>query len=208
MKPYLTVGKPATAEYEEKRSRFIAEVFYCNSEEMAASLLNETRTKYWDAKHHCYAFLLHDGTARFSDDGEPHSTAGKPIFDALCGSGMVDALVIVTRYFGGTLLGTGGLVHAYSTVTTDALRSAQRVEMCPCITYETVYSYADHATFERLLKKYNGITVATDFGETVTIRYRLRENENLDSFLRDLTDQFAGKLSAHEIEHSVFAFSL
>ncbi len=208
MKPYFTVDKTSSAEYSEKRSRFIGEVFPCDSEENAARLLGDARTRFWDAKHHVYAYILKDGTMRFSDDGEPHGTAGKPVLDALSGSGLVDTIVIVTRYFGGTLLGTGGLVHAYSTAANDALKAASRVEMCPCVIFETVCPYPLHASLERLIRKHSAVILSTEFAEQVTVRYQLRDDDQLPHFTAEFIDAFCGRLSAEEVDRNFFAFSL
>lgn len=99
----------------KKKSRFIAHVYPVQSEEQAVSYINEVKKKYWDARHNCYAYVLGEdaGFQRFSDDGEPQGTAGKPILDIIMKSGIYNCLIIVTRYFGGTLLGTGGLIRAY-----------------------------------------------------------------------------------------------
>ena len=113
---YDTVYTGGVGEIVEKKSRFIAQVFPVKTEEEVMQLLETTRKKYWDARHNCYAFILgaDGGISRCSDDGEPSGTAGRPILEALSKRGLKDVLVIVTRYFGGTLLGTGGLVRAYS----------------------------------------------------------------------------------------------
>ena len=109
--------------YEEKKSRFIAAVYSISSEEEALSYIEAARKKYWDARHNCYAFVIGDNNEimRFSDDGEPSGTAGKPILEVITGKGIHNCLIIVTRYFGGTLLGTGGLVRAYQKSSLDAL---------------------------------------------------------------------------------------
>ena len=109
--------------YEEKKSRFIAAVYSISSEEEALSYIEAARKKYWDARHNCYAFVIGDNNEimRFSDDGEPSGTAGKPILEVITGKGIHNSLIIVTRYFGGTLLGTGGLVRAYQKSSLDAL---------------------------------------------------------------------------------------
>ena len=109
--------------YEEKKSRFIAAVYSISSEEEAASYVEAARKKYWDARHNCYAFVIGDNNEimRFSDDGEPSGTAGKPILEVIVGRGIHNCLIVVTRYFGGTLLGTGGLVRAYQKSSLDAL---------------------------------------------------------------------------------------
>ena len=113
---YDTVYTGGVGEIVEKKSRFIAQVFPVKTEEEVMQLLETTRKKYWDARHNCYAFILgaDGGISRCSDDGEPSRTAGRPILEVLSKRGLKDVLVIVTRYFGGTLLGTGGLVRAYS----------------------------------------------------------------------------------------------
>lgn len=208
MESYITLNEPATAEYEEKHSRFIAEIFPCATEARANEILAEVRGKYWDAKHHCYAFILQNGVVRFSDDGEPHGTAGKPILEVLTGSGIVDAIIIVTRYFGGTLLGTGGLVRAYSTASANAVQSVKRVEMCPCVILKTICPYTDYALLERLITNYCGEWIHTDFGVDVTATYRLRDDERLANYLKDLTDVFSGRLTAVVTEHTVWHFSL
>lgn len=113
---YDTVYTGGVGEIVEKKSRFIAQVFPVKTEEEVMQLLETTRKKYWDARHNCYAFILgaDGGISRCSDDGEPSGTAGRPILEVLSKRGLKDVLVIVTRYFGGALLGTGGLVRAYS----------------------------------------------------------------------------------------------
>ncbi len=113
---YDTVYTGGVGEIVEKKSRFIAQVFPVKTEEEVMQFLETTRKKYWDARHNCYAFILgaDGGISRCSDDGEPSGTAGRPILEVLSKRGLKDVLVIVTRYFGGTLLGTGGLVRAYS----------------------------------------------------------------------------------------------
>ena len=109
------VLKNGTGEIEEKKSRFIAHVYNVSSDGEAEQYINAVKKKYWDARHNCYAYIIGDKgqVQRFSDDGEPQGTAGKPILDIIAATGLVNCLIIVTRYFGGTLLGTGGLIRAY-----------------------------------------------------------------------------------------------
>lgn len=123
MTSYDTVYTGGSDEIVEKKSRFIAQVFSVETEEEVAQVLETTRKKYWDARHNCYAFVLgaNGEISRCSDDGEPSGTAGRPILEVLTGRGLRNVLVIVTRYFGGTLLGTGGLVRAYSQATQAGL---------------------------------------------------------------------------------------
>ena len=115
MKPYKSVKQCSEAEYTVNRSRFIGRCFPVESEEAALCLLGDIRKKHWDATHNCFAYRIgENAAARFSDDGEPGGTAGKPIMDVLTGRGLTNVLCVVTRYFGGILLGAGGLVRAYS----------------------------------------------------------------------------------------------
>ena len=118
-----TVYKGATAEIVEKKSRFIGEVYPVTSEDEAAAILEKVKKQYWDARHHCWAYVVGEvqPVERFSDDGEPSGTAGKPILEVLRGAGVTNTLIVVTRYFGGTLLGTGGLVRAYTKASQEAL---------------------------------------------------------------------------------------
>lgn len=123
MTPYDTVYTGGSGEIVEKKSRFIGQVFPVETEEEAAQLIETVKKKYWDARHNCYAFVLgsRGEITRCSDDGEPSGTAGRPILEVLTGKGLKNVLVVVTRYFGGTLLGTGGLVRAYSQATQAGL---------------------------------------------------------------------------------------
>lgn len=127
MDAYHTVYRGGSGEIVEKKSRFIAEVFPVTSEEEAMQYLEETRKRYWDARHHCWAYVLgrNPSAERMSDDGEPAGTAGKPILEVIRGRRITDVLVIVTRYFGGTLLGTGGLVRAYTASAAEGLKHSE-----------------------------------------------------------------------------------
>ena len=123
---YKTVYEGGEGELVEKKSRFIATVRPVKTEEEANQFVEEMRKKYWDARHNCWAFILGERQEfkRCSDDGEPSQTAGKPMMDVLTGAGLTDVVVVVTRYFGGTLLGTGGLVRAYSGAVQEGLKNS------------------------------------------------------------------------------------
>jgi uncharacterized YigZ family protein len=120
------VYQGGSGEITEKKSRFIAHVFPICSEEEALEHIEEIRKQYWDARHNCHAFVLgdHQEISRCSDDGEPSGTAGRPILEVILGAGLHDVLIVVTRYFGGTLLGTGGLVRAYSAAAKAGLEAS------------------------------------------------------------------------------------
>lgn len=143
---YKIAYKGGVGELIEKKSRFIATFEPVNSEEEAASYLEALRKKYWDAAHNCFAYVIGDKhqIQRQSDDGEPSGTAGRPILDVLLGEDIHNALVVVTRYFGGTLLGTGGLVRAYSRACQEGINAGLSVLKCP-------------GTAARITTDYNGI---------------------------------------------------
>lgn len=143
-KPAMVILKDGEGEVTEKKSRFIANLYKIQSEEEAHGRIAGLKKRYWDARHHCYAFLLGEGNAitRCCDDGEPSGTAGKPILEVLLGAGLGRCLLVVTRYFGGTLLGTGGLVRAYQKAAAAAIENAVITECLRgiCLTVETDYS--------------------------------------------------------------------
>lgn len=141
---YKILYRGGEGELVEKKSRFIAVARPVETEEEAAAFIEEMRKKYWDARHHCSAYVLGERgqTARCSDDGEPAQTAGRPILDVILGAGVRNVCIVVTRYFGGTLLGTGGLVRAYSGAAQKGLAAGTIVEKIPgyCMRVTTDYN--------------------------------------------------------------------
>lgn len=152
---YRTVKQPGEAELVIKRSRFIGRCFPVADEQEALRLLEQVRRQHWDATHNCYAYSVgvSGACARYSDDGEPSGTAGLPMMEALRRSGVTDALVVVTRYFGGILLGAGGLVRAYSAAAAAAVRSAGEVEMRECMRLSLETPYPLWGRVEPLLRE-------------------------------------------------------
>ena len=129
---YQTVYEGGTGEIVEKKSRFIATVRPVETEEEALAFIEEMKKKYWDARHNCWAYVLGERQEllRCSDDGEPPQTAGRPMMDVLTGAGLTNTAAVVTRYFGGTLLGTGGLVRAYSAAVQEGLKNSRIITKC------------------------------------------------------------------------------
>lgn len=207
MTEYLTVLENCSAEYSEKRSRFIANLYHCESEEEATKIISETRSKYFDAKHNVYAYLLKDKTARFSDDGEPHGTAGKPILDIITGSGVTDILIIVTRYFGGVLLGTGGLVRAYSSASKDALFLSQKVKMCAGAKYSVKCKYTDHNRLLSVIENCNGTVNDTVFADNVEVFFSLKK-EDIKNFEDTLRESFSARIIANFEEECIFSINI
>lgn len=142
---YFTIYREGEGEVVEKKSRFIANVYPVSTEEEAISYVEKIRKKHYDARHHCFAYVLGPGLnqKRASDDGEPQGTAGKPILEVIEGAGIYNALVVVTRYFGGTLLGTGGLVRAYSQAAKEGLANSLVIEKKPGLLAEIKASYTE-----------------------------------------------------------------
>ena len=207
MQEYTTIDDSSTAEYSEKHSRFIANVFYCESETQASEIIAAQKSKYWDARHNVYAYILQNGTARFSDDGEPHGTAGMPILEVIKGSGITNVLIVVTRYFGGILLGTGGLVRAYSTSARDALLSAQKILMCVCQEFTIDCDYGNYDKLVRLITDNSGMIQSTDFTDKVTVNVVFKKVD-CDAFLDKLCENFASKITAKLQNELFFPFNL
>lgn len=155
----------------EKKSRFLAGVFPIKTEEEAQNYLEKVRKQYWDASHHCFAYVLGETNEiqRASDDGEPSGTAGKPILDVLLGEEIHNGLIIVTRYFGGTLLGTGGLVRSYAKAAKEGLCHAQIVEKCPGKEYLITMDYHEIGKIQYIIGEINGIFMETEYTDKVTI---------------------------------------
>lgn len=142
---FLTIKeKEYSAELVEKKSKFIAKIVKVTSEEDAMNVLKSIKKEHRDARHNVFAYRIANGSERFSDDGEPSGTAGVPILDILRGEKLQNVLVVVTRYFGGILLGTGGLVKAYSSATKEAIAQAEKVEMKLCNEYSVEIDYNYH----------------------------------------------------------------
>lgn len=192
---YKTVKHMATDEIVEKRSRFIADVKPVETEEEAVAFLEEIKKKYWDARHHVYAYILEENNIqRYSDDGEPAGTAGVPVLDMIKKEGLTNLIVVVTRYFGGILLGTGGLVHAYSKSAKVGVEAAQPVTMTLCceMTVECDYSLLGKIQSEVCSKGYE--ISGTDYAENVKISALVPVSE-VSSFEADMIDKTNGRVS-------------
>lgn len=207
MKDYKTVAAVSTAEYSEKRSRFIANVYPCSSEQQALDYVSAARSKYWDAKHNVYAYVLKDGTCRFSDDSEPHGTAGKPVLDVIKGNNLEDVIIIVTRYFGGVLLGTGGLVRAYSTSARDAVNAASQVMMCLCSHLSVECDYSSYSVLLTLIEASSGSIKNTEYTDKITVNFCLK-NDDVEPFYKNLTETFSSRLEAKKIKEDYFPFKI
>lgn len=175
---FNTIKETSSAEIVEKKSKFIANIFYVESIEDVENKLKEIRKKYYDAKHNCFAFRLDkDNISRFSDDGEPSGTAGSPMLNILEGRNLSNVLVVVTRYFGGILLGTGGLVRAYSDATIKAIENANIVSKVFGNVVNIEVEYKDLDNFKYYLKNENINIEDISYVEKIIIKIELTDEE-------------------------------
>lgn len=191
---YKIIERGGTGEIEEKKSRFIAHVAPACTEEEALAFIDARKKEYWDARHNCYAYILGEKgqTMRFSDDGEPTGTAGKPMLEVLSGSGVRNVVLVVTRYFGGTLLGTGGLVRAYTQAAQAGLEASSIGSMCYGYEITTVTDYNGIGKIQYLLGQKGVPIYDSDYGQQVTIRFHLPYQEK-GSVISAITEATAGK---------------
>jgi len=199
MESYFILTKRVSAEIEEKKSRFIASLAPVSNEEEALLFLDEIRSTHRMARHNVYAYILAaDDRIRYSDDGEPSKTAGLPVLEVLKGAQVKNVACVVTRYFGGTLLGTGGLVRAYSLAVKTALEQAELAQMIRCVDFYVELTYDMFASFKALNKIHRVNMLSTDYTDKVNCVVRLRA-EQKESYERALMDLLHGS--------QVFSFS-
>lgn len=195
--PYNIINEPSSGEYEEKKSRFIAYLNPVSSEEEALSFINSVKKKHYDARHNCYAFIIGDKKelVRSNDDKEPQGTAGKPILEVLMGEGLTNVVCVVTRYFGGTLLGTGGLIRAYSEAVKEAVKNASISSVSFCANIKIKVSYNDVNNIQYYLNS-NGIMILdTEYLQDVTFMIRVKE-ETKSEVIDKISELTLGKAEA------------
>ena len=201
-----------TAEIVEKKSRFIANVFYVENIEEAEAKITEIRKKYYDAKHNCFAYILgkNGEVMKSSDDGEPQGTAGHPMLDIMKGEDLTNCVAIVTRYFGGVLLGTGGLVRAYSDSLKSALNTAKYSDIHEGYEVSFSVNYDNYAKVESIVQNVNQIankqliiSVDKKFEENVQLSY-LVENEAFEKFKQEISNLTKGKVTLENKDIKVY----
>jgi uncharacterized YigZ family protein len=192
--PYDTIKAQAEDSFIERKSRFIGAIRPVGSESEAQAFIAERRAELSDASHNCYAYIIRDNNIlRYSDDGEPQGTAGLPILEVIRREGLWNIAVVVTRYFGGILLGAGGLIRAYSHAAKLAVDAAKRVTMCPCALFMLECPYPLYERVKLLLAEHGGVTLGVDFGADITFDIRIR-SESLPPFAAALTELSNGTL--------------
>ncbi len=205
---YLTVKKEGQDEFIEKKSRFIGSCRPVKTEEEALAFIAALKTKYWDASHNVYAYILREnGVQRFSDDGEPQGTAGIPVLDTLKKAGVTDTVVVATRYFGGILLGGGGLIRAYSHTASIALAAAQKIAMRECLLLSAACDYSAYGRIQGVIPECGGVVDDTDFLEAVTVRFHL-DPASVGALEKRLADATAGTCVLQEEGKRFFEFSM
>ena len=203
----MTVKKQGEAEITIKRSRFIATVKPVKTEEEALEFLSSLKQKYWDARHNVYAYILRENnTMRYSDDGEPAGTGGVPVLDMLKKEGLTDIIVVVTRYFGGILLGTGGLVHAYSSAAREGVDDAVRLEMVRC---RRLFINCDYTLWGKVQNELMSFTLKMlppEYTDTVsvTVFVPVEDTARLEKTLTEATN---AKISMTFGEENFFDFN-
>ena len=181
MSVYKTVSQTASATIYEKKSEFIGYISHVKTEKEAQEFLAKIRKKHYDANHNCYAFIIKDeNIQRQSDDGEPAKTAGMPILEVLRHSGLEDAIIVVTRYFGGTLLGTGGLVRAYTQGAQAAINAAEIITYNLCVDYKIEIEYSLYDRLQVLCNNHNAKILDTQFTHNVTVTFRMLSGTEQD----------------------------
>ena len=199
MESYITVKNPSHFEYEDRKSVFIGEAMPVSTESEAISFIDSVKKRYPDARHHVYAYVLRENSAmRFTDDHEPAGTAGMPVLDIIRKNGCTDVVIVVTRYFGGTLLGTGGLVRAYTSAALGALESAEIIRYDIYSTVEFSVSYSDYGKITSILSDLGFRVEDTVYDTGVTVIGRIIKS-NLSSLQSSLTEATAGRVELNII---------
>ena len=200
MESYLVPFGPGEAEFVEKRSRFIGQVWPVDSEEEARRRIEETRRRHHDARHNCWCYVLRDGNVlRYSDDGEPQGTAGQPMLNVFVKEGVTNVCCVVTRYFGGILLGAGGLTRAYGGTAKLALDAAGVSRMRLWTTLAVTCPYPLYERMRLLTEQSGGVIADTDFGADVTLSVLL-PSELVERYQDNVTELSAGGVQALVVE--------
>lgn len=203
---YRTVKNNSFDEYEIKHSRFIGYCCPVSSKKQAEDFISEIKSKHWDATHNVYAYIIRDGNIkRYSDDGEPQGTAGVPVLSVLEKEKVTDVCVVVTRYFGGILLGGGGLVRAYSHTAKIALDKSQIITMAKAKELKIICDYTFYGKLEAFLRAENIIILNSNFADNVTLNVRVKDSM-YENFTSKLTEMSNGKLIPETINENYYEF--
>ena len=207
-KDYKTVLENASNEFVEKRSRFIGYCKPVKTEQEAIDFINEKRSEHWDATHNVYAYSLREGNIkRYSDDGEPSGTAGMPVLDVIVKNEIFDVVVVVTRYFGGVLLGTGGLVRAYSHGSKIAVEAAKPVIMQNCLVCEARCAYNQYGKVSSLIIGVGAAVDDTVYESDVLVKFHIKP-DLLGTLNKKLADATSGEVTVEQKDEQYFAVQI
>ena len=197
-----------SGEIEEKKSRFIAELSCASSEEEASAFIASKKKQYYDARHNCHAYVIGKGAEirHCSDDGEPGGTAGRPMLEVLLAEGLTDVVAVVTRYFGGTLLGTGGLIRAYQGAVKEALAHCVIGERIPGFELSASFAYTKLGKIQHILSDLNVPILDTLYTDSVTLKALVR-SEQKDALTKKLTDATSGNAALSFSDPTEFLFA-
>ena len=205
MESYTTVQKHSIFEYEDRKSIFIGEAAPASSEADALDFIAYVKKKYPDANHHVYAYVIRENSImRFSDDREPQGTAGMPVLDIIRKNGCTDTVIVVTRYFGGTLLGTGGLVRAYGAAALGALKEANIITYDIYSNYKLTVSYSDYQKILTALSEFGFRCIDTDYSDNIEIVGKIKKN-NSEIFIKKLIEITSDRIQ-YELLEECFDF--
>lgn len=207
-KDYKTVLENASDEFVEKRSRFIGYCKPVKTEQEAIDFINEKRSEHWNATHNVYAYSLREGNIkRYSDDGEPSGTAGMPVLDVIVKNEIFDVVVVVTRYFGGVLLGTGGLVRAYAHGSKIAVEAAKPVIMQNCLVCEARCAYNQYGKVSSLIIGVGAAVDDTVYESDVFVKFHIKP-DLLGTLNKKLADATSGEVTVEQKDEQYFAVQI
>lgn len=207
-KDYKTVLENASDEFVEKRSRFIGYCKPVKTEQEAIDFINEKRSEHWNATHNVYAYSLREGNIkRYSDDGEPSGTAGMTVLDVIVKNEIFDVVVVVTRYFGGVLLGTGGLVRAYSHGSKIAVEAAKPVIMQNCLVCEARCAYNQYGKVSSLIIGVGAAVDDTVYESDVLVKFHIKP-DLLGTLNKKLADATSGEVTVEQKDEQYFAVQI
>lgn len=207
MQDYKTVEKEASDFFIEKKSKFIGYAKPVKTQEDALEFISKIKSKHWDATHNVYAYVMRkNNIQRYSDDGEPSGTAGVPVLDVMLKESLVDVCVVATRYFGGTLLGAGGLVRAYSHTSKIALEAAGIITMAQCSVMSAEVDYSFYDRLNILLSDFSAVILNTSFSDKVCVEFSVKENivDLLNAKLIDVSNgKYISKFLRNEFSKTI-----
>ena len=202
MESYTTVQKRSIFEYEDRKSIFIGEAAPASCEADALDFIAHIKKKYPDANHHVYAYVLRENSImRFSDDREPQGTAGMPVLDIIRKNGCTDTVIVVTRYFGGTLLGTGGLVRAYGAAALGALKEANIITYDIYSSYKITVSYSDYQKITTSLSNFGFRCLNTDYSDNIEIFGKIKKSQS-EVFIKKLIETTSDRIKYELLEEN------